>query len=278
MCYELIQHRDLYCSIVPKPSTLGKTADDKQFSYTRSDKSAIITLNCKHWIIWSRWIATCVSVYKQSRVLAWNFNKKNKISLLQVHDNREERHCFEWRKNGVTATSVSLSLLCQQWVCRHPVFNTFHMVDEEEKCVCGTRRGGEGLQLLALVLWNHIKHTKAPSYLNCCCDFAPLGLQMCHRGPTVGSPCKKNHATGPQAPLPVKGIGAQPASPHPIAMLVWLGTQRGGKSLGEATRLPSSCWLPGWPKSWEALKSRGHDLFPLARCGMAVLQPRGLAI
>lgn len=159
-------------------------------------------------------------------------------------------------RRTVTDVSGSFSLLCQQWVCRPPVFITFHVVDEEEKCVSGTRRGGERLQLLALVLWNHIKHMKAPSYLNCCSCSATWTLQMCRRGPTVGSPCRVNHATGPQAPLCMKRIGAWPASPHPIMMLVWLGTCRGGKSLGEATRLPQSCWPPGWPESWTVLKAR----------------------
>lgn len=63
-----------------------------------------------------------------------------------------------------------------------------------------------------------------------CCRCA-TGIQP------VGSPSKINQTSGPQAPLPVKGIGAQPASLHTITMLVWLGKHSVGKSLGEDTGL-----------------------------------------
>jgi len=121
---------------------------------------------------------------------------------------------------------------------------------------------------------------ESPSYLNCCSHFAALGLplQLCCSGPSVGLLWKINHATEPQAPLPRKGIGAWPASPHPITVLLCLGTYRGGKSLGGAMRLPRVGWLPGWPRRWAALKARGHDLLLVARCGLVISQPGGLQV
>lgn len=89
---------------------------------------------------------------------------------------------------------------------------------------------------------------KGPSYLNCCSHFAALGLtlQMCHRGPTVGSSCKINHTTEPQAPLTVKGIGAWPSSPHPITVIMWLGSRMGWEEFGrghKAAQVMLATWL-----------------------------------
>lgn len=96
MCYEInnIEICIAFYADNPQTSMSGKVADDKQFSYTWSNESAIMTQNCKYWIILSRWISTCISVYKQGRVCAWNYNKNNTISVLQMHDNRAENSRF----------------------------------------------------------------------------------------------------------------------------------------------------------------------------------------